>query len=220
MRNKFKKIRENKLIHLFIGPEDPLTKLQPRLNHCLDQITNEHFETVFQALRRYCSSVQLQTLYRPKYEYVIVNMFRRLLTQMRLTLERSMENMDDKMLKYEASELNSRQLHTYARMLETVPRICQLFQCWILMIILNLENFEDRTDIFKVFKKMLKYAENFAHNSHILKNRWEESDKMISKAANLILERDFLNRELHSGSVVKPPSAVIQQLPKLTEIKQ
>merc|ERR1712029_422836 len=77
-----------------LGPEDPLTKLQPRLNHCLDQITNEHFETVFQALRRYCSSVQLQTLYRPKYEYVIVNMFRRLLTQMRLTLERSMENVE------------------------------------------------------------------------------------------------------------------------------
>lgn len=104
------------------GPDDPLTKLRPRLQQCVDYICDEHYENYFQALRRYCSTIQLQTLYRPKYEYVITAMFRRLLAQIRATLEHSMENMDDKMLKYEADELNERQLATYARMLECVPR--------------------------------------------------------------------------------------------------
>jgi hypothetical protein len=58
----------------------------------------------------------------------MTSLFRRLLVQVKLGLDRCMENMDDKMLKYETNELNSRQLATYARMLETVPRMCLLFQ--------------------------------------------------------------------------------------------
>ena len=139
---------------------------------------------------------------------------------MRLALDRSMENMDDKMLKYEANELtSSRKLATYARMLETVPRICLLFQIWLLMVILNMENFDDRTDVFKMFKKILKYSENLAHYTHLTKNRWEESGEIVTKSANLILDKGFLERELTSNHVLrKPVSAVIQEMPKLTEI--
>ena len=131
-----------------------------------------------------------------------------------------MENMDDKMLKYEANELtSSRKLATYARMLETVPRICLLFQIWLLMVILNMENFDDRTDVFKMFKKILKYSENLAHYTHLTKNRWEESGEIVTKSANLILDKGFLERELTSNHVLrKPVSAVIQEMPKLTEI--
>ena len=159
-------------------------------------------------------------MYRPKYEYVTTGLFRRLLSQMRLALDRSMENMDDKMLKYEANELtSSRKLATYARMLETVPRICLLFQIWLLMVILNMENFDDRTDVFKMFKKILKYSENLAHYTHLTKNRWEESGEIVTKSANLILDKGFLERELTSNHVLrKPVSAVIQEMPKLTEI--
>ena len=145
---------------------------------------------------------------------------------MRLTIDRSIENMDDKMLKYEADELQNRQLATYARMLETVPRICLLFQAWLLIVILNMENFDDRTDVFRIFKKMLKYAENLAHHSHVSKNRWQESDHIVTKAAELILDKEFLSRELKLGPPVllhRPPQAassatVIQELPRLTEI--
>ena len=139
---------------------------------------------------------------------------------MRLALDRSMENMDDKMLKYEANELtSSRKLATYARMLETVPRICLLFHIWLLMVILNMENFDDRTDVFKMFKKILKYSENLAHYTHLTKNRWEESGEIVTKSANLILDKGFLERELTSNHVLrKPVSAVIQEMPKLTEI--
>jgi hypothetical protein len=42
----------------------------------------------------------------------------------------------------------------------------------------------------------------------------------VTKAANLILEKGFLERELTSNHVLKKPvSAVIQEMPKLTEIK-
>ena len=163
----------------------------------------------------------IQTLYRPKYEYVTTGLFRRLLSKMRLAIDRSMENMDDKLLKYEANELiSNRNLATYARMLETVPRICLLFQIWLLMVILNMENFDDRTDVFKMFKKILKYSENLAHYTHMSKNRWEESGDIVTKAANLILEKGFLQRELTSNHVLKRPvsNVVIQEMPKLTEI--
>ena len=87
------------------------------------------------------------------------------------------------------------------------------------MVILNMENFDDRTDVFKMFKKILKYSENLAHYTHISKNRWEESGEIVTKAANLILERGFLERELLSNHILKKPvSAVIQEMPKLTEI--
>ena len=146
-------------------------------------------------------------------------MFRRILTQLKLALDRSMENMDDKMFKYEASELNSRQMSTYVRMLKCVPRLCLLFETLLVWILFNMENFEDRTDLFKVGKKMLKYSENLANYTHISKNRWEESDKMVTKATKLILETNFLQRELKSKTFFKPPSAVIHEMPKLTEIK-
>ena len=129
-----------------------------------------------------------------------------------------MENLDDKMIKQEANELNSRQLATYARMLETVPRTCLLFQTWITFMILNMENFDDRLDLFKVGKKMLKYGENLAHSAHLSKNRWEESGVIVTKCANMILDLDFLGRELKKLTKLRPSSAVIQELPKLTEI--
>ena len=40
-----------------LGSEDPLTKLRPRVEKCLEFITNEHFTDDFQALRRYCDQV-------------------------------------------------------------------------------------------------------------------------------------------------------------------
>ena len=201
-----------------LGPEDPLTVLRPRLESCLEQITKEHVDGPFDALRRYCESIQVQTLYRPKYEYVLTSLFRRLLTQMKLTLDRSMENMDDKLFKYEANELNSRQLATYSRMLKCVPRLCLLFQTLIIWILFNMENFDDRTDLFKVGKKMLKYCENLAHQTHVSKNRWEESDVLVTKATKLILETNFLHRELKSRTFFQPTSAVVHKVPKLTEI--
>ena len=57
-----------------LGSEDPMTKLLPRLNTCLDYIMPEHSVTPFESLRRYCSRVQLQPLYRPKYEYVVTGL--------------------------------------------------------------------------------------------------------------------------------------------------
>lgn len=83
-----------------------------------------------------------------------------------------------------------------------------------------MENFDDRMDVFKVFKKMLKYAENLTHQTHMSKNRWQESAEIVTKAANLIFEKGFLQRELNSTlfQVNKPASAVIQEMPKLTEI--
>lgn len=98
--------------------------------------------------------------------------------------------------------------------------MCLLFQMWIMMIILNMENFDDRMDVFKVFKKMLKYAENLTHLTHMSKNRWQESAEIVTKAADLVFAKDFLKRELDSTlfQVNKPPSAVIQEMPKLTEI--
>ena len=71
-----------------------------------------------------------------------------------------------------------------------------------------------------MFKKMLKYAENFAHHAHVTKNRWEESDQIVSKAAELILEKQFLSRELKlEPPVHRDPSAVIQEVSRMTEIK-
>ena len=207
-----------------LGPEDPLTKLRPKVQKSFEFLTKQnyiHYIDDHQALRRFCGQVQVRTLYRPKYEYVITGLFRRLLIQMKVTLERCLENLDDKMIKYEADELTSRQLATYARMLETVPRICLLFQIWLLMVILNMENFEDRTEVFKMFKKVLKYAENLAHHTHLSKNRWEESEAIVSKAANLIFEKDFLGREVSEKSQhveENTKSAVIQELPKLNEM--
>merc|ERR1711971_37643 len=115
--------------------------------------------------------------------------------------------MDDKMLKYEANELtSSRKLATYARM-------CLLYQIWLLMVILNLENFDDRTEVFKMFKKVLKYSENLAQHTHLSKNKWTESDEIVTRAANLILEKGFLERELTLNHVLKKPvSAVIQEM--------
>ena len=136
--------------------------------------------------------------YRPKYEYILTGLFRRILTQMKLSVDRSMENMDEKLFKYEANELNSRQLQTYTRMLNCVPRLCLLFQTLLVWILFNMENFDDRTDIFKVGKAMLKYTENMANYTHVSKNFWEESNKLVTKAAKLILETDFLKRELKS----------------------
>ena len=81
-----------------------------------------------------------------------------------------------------------------------------------------MENFDDRADIFKVGKAMLKYAENMANYTHISKNFWEESNKLVTKATKLILETDFLKRELKSKTFFKPTSAVIQKMPILTEI--
>lgn len=46
------------------GPEDPLNILEPRFNTCLEQITNEHLDDSFDAMRRYCESIKVQTLYR------------------------------------------------------------------------------------------------------------------------------------------------------------
>ena len=146
-------------------------------------------------------------------------MFRRLLTQMRLTLDHTMKNMDDKMLK--AADLNQRQLSTYAKMLESVPRICRLFTFFALMIILNVENFQDRTDVFKVFKKMLKYTENLREFSQMGKNKWHEAENYVSKAANLILDKEFLQRELNAEREFFKPnsSAIIQDvMPQLAEI--
>ena len=40
-----------------LGSEDPLTKLRPRVQKCLEFITNEHFTDDFHALRRYCDQV-------------------------------------------------------------------------------------------------------------------------------------------------------------------
>ena len=57
------------------GPEDPLTILQPRLDTCLEKITNEHIEEPFNAIRRYCESIRVETLYRPKYEYVLTGTY-------------------------------------------------------------------------------------------------------------------------------------------------
>ena len=78
---------------------------------------------------------------------------------------------------------------------------------------------------------MLKYAENLAHHSHVSKNRWQESDHIVTKAAELILDKEFLSRELKLGPPVllhRPPhdphpqvassATVIQELPRLTEI--
>jgi hypothetical protein len=60
---------------------------------------------------------------------------------------------------------------------------------------------------------MLSYAENLAHNAHLVKNKWEESDKIVTKAANQILTRDFLHKEIKSWHKAK--SAIIQQVPTL-----
>ena len=46
-----------------LGPEDPLTKLRPRVQNCLEFITNEHFTDDFQALRRYCDQVLFLKLF-------------------------------------------------------------------------------------------------------------------------------------------------------------
>ena len=205
-----------------LGPEDPLTKLRPRIQKSFEFLTAKNhlsYTDDYHALRKYCGQVQVRTLYRPKYEYVTTSLFRRLITQMKIGLERCLENLDDKMIKYEAEELGNRQLATYARMLETVPRICLLFQIWLIMVILNTENFEDRTEVFKMFKKVLKFSENLAHLTHLSKNRWEESGDIVNKAANLIIEKDFLNREI-AQEFGGQASAVIHELPRLAEMSQ
>ena len=46
-----------------LGSEDPLTKLRPRVQKCLEFIADEHYTDNFQALRRYCGQVSCQLKY-------------------------------------------------------------------------------------------------------------------------------------------------------------
>lgn len=47
-----------------LDPDDPLASLLPRMDSCLGFITSEHFDSVCEAIRRFCDTVQIQTLYR------------------------------------------------------------------------------------------------------------------------------------------------------------
>ena len=165
-----------------LSPDDPLFPLE----HHRDSASLSALDL---------TKLKNRTLYRPKSEYVLVSLHRRILAQMKLAVERTRENIDDKRARFESNDLNSRQLATYSRIVKTAPRMCFLFQLWILIILKQLELFADPLDEDKVKldKKMLKYSQNLAHNSHLVKNRWEESGQIVTKAAVQIAEERILS---------------------------
>ena len=68
---------------------------------------------------------------------------------------------------------------------------------------------------------MLKYTENLREFSQMGKNKWHEAENYVSKAANLILDKEFLQRELNAEREFFKPnsSAIIQDvMPQLAEI--
>ena len=120
--------------------------------------------------------------------FVQISILRRITTKIALSLERMLENLNLQIGQFQNQLLRSRQRVTYRRMLETIPKICQVILLIITLVVADLKSLENLAkcrhlkSVLKRRKKFLKIFENISENVSSSKNRWDESAVLVSQA--------------------------------------
>ena len=107
---------------------------------------------------------------------------------METSLDRMTENLSFQLDQFQNQLLRSRQRATYRRMIETIPKICQVILLTLAIVVADLKDLEklvscrDLKNVMKSRKKFLKIFENISENVSLSKNRWEESSTLVCQA--------------------------------------
>lgn len=135
------------------------------------------------------SSISTSTLYRPKREYELWSISRKIVSHITRSTLKIKENLEEKKAQFECQTLRSRQRSTYKRMLNTIPLINVTFLCLFIIILNHLLDFyqnnvlsvnEDNfSKTMNKSKQYLKICENLDVYVDKSKNRWEESIEIV-----------------------------------------